>query len=240
MNREEQFLTSDEERLIDRLVDGELSDQERRELLLKFENQSDGWRRCALAFLEAQTWGKEFRSLTAAPAAETVVRPAGRQSSWLNGPWGSALAVAASFLIAFTLGTAWRGLPGPANRNEDHFAQRPTTRPNVDTTSRPSPLAQPDVSDTQWGTVMVSLDGDRDGVAESLELPVAAGREIDEEWLRNQPSALPPHVRKALERLGHEVRQQRQLFPIDLDDGRRVVVPVDQVDVHYVGNRRYQ
>src|SRR5688500_14578872 len=105
MNREEQVLTSDDERLIDRLVDGELTDPERRELLLKLENQSDGWRRCALAFLEAQTWGNEFRSLIAAPVAETVVTPVSRPVSWLSGPWGSALAVAASFLVAFTLGT---------------------------------------------------------------------------------------------------------------------------------------
>src|SRR5437660_1111223 len=44
----------DDDRLLDRLVDGELPDAERRKLLLKFEKEPDGWRRCALAFLEAQ------------------------------------------------------------------------------------------------------------------------------------------------------------------------------------------
>src|SRR5207253_643240 len=45
-----------DERLLDHLVDGELADDERRELLMQLEKEPDGWRRCALAFLEAQTW----------------------------------------------------------------------------------------------------------------------------------------------------------------------------------------
>ena len=59
-----------DDRLLDRLVDGELSDIERRELLLHFENEPAGWRRCALAFLEDQNWREAFVLLAApAPAA---------------------------------------------------------------------------------------------------------------------------------------------------------------------------
>ena len=39
---------------IDRLVAGSLPDAERRTLLLRIETEPDGWRQCALAFLEAQ------------------------------------------------------------------------------------------------------------------------------------------------------------------------------------------
>ena len=56
-----------DERLLDRLVDGELADDERRELLLQLEKNPDGWRRCALAFLEAQTWRQAL-----APVADLV------------------------------------------------------------------------------------------------------------------------------------------------------------------------
>ena len=45
-------------RIFDRLVDGELSEAERRELLQMLDRRPDGWRRCALAFLEQQTWGQ--------------------------------------------------------------------------------------------------------------------------------------------------------------------------------------
>ena len=43
--------------LLDRLVDGELAETERRKLLLSLDHQPSGWRQCALAFLEAQSWG---------------------------------------------------------------------------------------------------------------------------------------------------------------------------------------
>ena len=47
----------------DRLVDGELSEAERRELLAGLDSEPGGWRRCALAFLEAQCWKQEFGAI---------------------------------------------------------------------------------------------------------------------------------------------------------------------------------
>jgi hypothetical protein len=88
--------------------------------------------------------------------------------------------------------------------------------------------------------VTVSLAGNQDGIAESFDLPFVTGEGIDEQWLRSQPSAVPPQVLRALERLGHQVERQRAYLPIDLNDGRRVVVPVDQFNVRYVGERSYQ
>jgi len=40
----------------DRLVDDELGEEERRELAGPTGRRTGGWRRCALAFLEAQCW----------------------------------------------------------------------------------------------------------------------------------------------------------------------------------------
>ena len=45
----------------DRLVDDELSEEERRELLGRLDDEPGGWRRCALAFLEAQCWKQVAR-----------------------------------------------------------------------------------------------------------------------------------------------------------------------------------
>jgi anti-sigma factor RsiW len=46
--------------LFDRLVDGELTGEERRRLLESLDTRPEGWRRCALAFLEAQSWREEL------------------------------------------------------------------------------------------------------------------------------------------------------------------------------------
>jgi hypothetical protein len=45
-----------DQHLLDLLVDGELDDVRRRELLTRLDAEPEGWRRCALAFLEHRAW----------------------------------------------------------------------------------------------------------------------------------------------------------------------------------------
>ncbi len=124
---------------VDLLVDGELSEADRRAMLLQLEHEPDGWRRCALAFLEAQCWKAELGQFVplagldpigpnstepqAAPAE--AVSPArsnlsqaarGRRQSWRQHV-ATMLTIAASFLIALVVGMglsgSWTG--GPAH-----------------------------------------------------------------------------------------------------------------------------
>src|SRR3954468_9995588 len=100
-----------DDRLIDRLVDGELRDEERRELLLRLDAEPGGWRQCALAFLEAQSWRATFRPLAA--AAPPVVLQAGpkrARRTWR--PVARWTALAPSLAAAFALGWAWHGGAG--------------------------------------------------------------------------------------------------------------------------------
>jgi hypothetical protein len=87
--------------------------------------------------------------------------------------------------------------------------------------------------------VTVKLSDQRDA-SEAIHVPAVERDRIDENWLRSLPGALPPDVVQALRRSGHAVQQSRQLLPMPLEDGRRLVVPIDQVDVHYVGNAAFQ
>jgi hypothetical protein len=58
-----------DDRTFDLLVDGELSEADRRELLSSLDESPDGWRRCALAFLEAQSWNSALGSIQRESAA---------------------------------------------------------------------------------------------------------------------------------------------------------------------------
>lgn len=49
--------------LLDRLVDDELADPERQHLLNRLDTEADGWRRCALRFLEAQVLRRAIRDV---------------------------------------------------------------------------------------------------------------------------------------------------------------------------------
>jgi hypothetical protein len=101
----------DDQSLIDRLVDGEIDAVERRALLARLEHQPDGWRRCALAFLEAQSW-REALSPQLNGAANASVRNFASSSVSLaraeraegSGRWRRWSTLAAACLVAFSLG----------------------------------------------------------------------------------------------------------------------------------------
>jgi hypothetical protein len=80
---------------------------------------------------------------------------------------------------------------------------------------------------------------DGQGDVSSMRLPAVERKSVDAAWLRDVPPAMSPEVLQALERTGHQVQQQRELVPVQMQDGRRLMVPVDQVDVHYKGNGAY-
>jgi anti-sigma factor RsiW len=91
---------------IDRLVDGSLPEAERRALLLRLDTQPDGWRRCALAFLEDQAWREALAPL-AEPVASVSMLPNPGAAATTSKPARIArrwTAAAASLLAAFALG----------------------------------------------------------------------------------------------------------------------------------------
>ena len=234
----------DDDRRFDLLVDDELSDEQRRELLSALDDEPGGWRRCALAFLEAQSWKKDLRRVAQEPTGrEGDAKPlaATRQVSLLRRlpTW---LAVAASFLIALVLGSrlqeAFR--PGPA-------APRPPIDSIAKSDTADTPLSKPllpqgiepklpETPSEAWKMVTLTGPDGPEGPVGSLRLPAIERDSLDEAWLSRFPAAMPDEVLRALERTGHQVRRHRELVPFEMQDGRRLVVPVDQVEVHYVGN----
>jgi len=237
----EHLPTLDDQRF-DLLVDGELPEADRRNLLSTLDDLPGGWRRCALAFLEAQSWKDEMgvvRRESVSPPQ--VARPTG-QRGFPGGRWGTLLAVAASFLIALALGLAldraWQpgsGAPAPPI----HVAGDPN-RPSLDeprpSTDVPAPGAP---ADDEWQLVTLPVEVGSEG-AGSIRLPAKEQAEIDAEWPGQFAPTVPDEVLHAFERSGHEIRRNRRVLPFDLDDGRRLVVPCEEVEFHYVGNSAYQ
>jgi hypothetical protein len=221
---------------IDLLVDDELSEPHRGELLRRLDLLSDGWRRCALAFLEAQCWKKELGALaqTPQPIAAPATPVARQPERWF--PWGTLLAMAASFLVALGLGGLWRGARQgqlPLGGQVATVATDPQRSPSVDSPT-PAPGRAP-----AWQMVTLAADRGQGEGDESIRLPAIERDRIDDDWLRSLPASIPPDVLRALKNTGHEVRQSRQLVPVQMPDGRRLVVPLDQVDLQYVGRPSY-
>jgi hypothetical protein len=84
--------------------------------------------------------------------------------------------------------------------------------------------------------VTVAAPGEAVNAGATLRVPAVERNKVDQEWLQKLPPAVPDDVMQAFNRTGHRIEQQTELVPVRLQDGRQLVVPVDQVKVHYVGN----
>jgi hypothetical protein len=219
MNRPE-GPNDEERRLIDRLVDGELDPDTRRALLARFEDEPDGWRRCALAFLENQGWREALAPRPGDFASTSTPPVASRSAPGSRGArrWGPMAAVAAGWVAAFAAGWAAGGGPGASRPREAPVASRKVTTPEpVPTVARPE---RPAIPPTPGRSVAI------------VEVPVFGAGPFA------QPSApLPESIRKELERRGFQVEPRRGLVSVKLKDGRHVAVPVEALKVRYVGDR---
>lgn len=226
----DEYLKPEDSQLLDRLVDGELTDAERRELLLHLERTPDGWRRCALAFLENQAWRGEAKSW-ASEAPEVAVRP--RTATTARSVWSAAtawtmVAAAACLLIAVGLWVVVRDRDG----NSITQIQIPQGG-NVRVVGNSPTAAAPNMR--------LVVEGGPNRSGEVVEVPLVDAGQLDEALFGPWSQAVPPEVLQMLEQAGHQVVRERRLVPFDLRDGRRVVVPMDQVEIRPVGNvNRFQ
>lgn len=208
---------------LDRLVDSELSLHEQRELLGQLDDVPNGWRRLALAFVEAQAWRSELPALATSPSkpasrrdfqASRGVHPGGPMA--LTAPRSRLIAIAAGLALAFGLGLIIRG-PAPA---------RVPAGGVVSPQSSPSrPLER---------ELVRFADG------QTIDLPIVEAAQVSPDWVRSRPNLVPPSVRHELELSGLRIEQRRVFLPLILQDGQPAVVPIDEAEVQFVGERIIQ
>jgi hypothetical protein len=247
--------SSHDDDIIDRIVDGDLGPTELGAALDRLDREPDGWKRCTLAFLEAQCWRESFRALdppvrvsVGAPSQPMPREPLRRNrlsSNWRHGVMAAGIA-AVSFAMGWLVQPAQP--PAPAQNgitptptviatHEEVAPKAPAESPRIVESSEPvgefarPPLKPRFVPDPRESVVTVAHL--RVG---SAEVPIVAGPKIDEQWVRNQPPALNEYQRALLERHGYQVAQHRRIITAALPDGRSVTVPIDQVQVRYAGN----
>ncbi len=68
-------------------------------------------------------------------------------------------------------------------------------------------------------------------------IPILEATEANARWLEQQPATVPDYVRAQWERRGFRVEENHRLMGLDLKDGRRVAIPVDEVALDYVGRQ---
>lgn len=230
---------SNDDILFDRLVDGELSLAERRALIRSLDSRPDGWRKCALVFLESQSWQNEVRALTATPtssiastkrkesSAPTLTEK--RISMRTAAQW---FAVAAGLLIAFRMGNLQHGgttnsvvnVPVPVNSQMASVQSLPQA---------PAPTAaKPSDALNLWVR-------DDSGQVRRVRVPLVDASALDPALGLQFQTGVPDDVRNRLQNQGLTVQSKRRFAPMWLDNGRPMIVPVEDTKIVPVSNRAY-
>jgi hypothetical protein len=244
--------------VIDRIIDGSLGPGELRLAMSRLDREPDGWKRCTLAFLEAQSWREAFRALEVSAASKPGCEPASIRSTpptyvqRRERPWRGAAAAAGIIAGSFALG--WlshvsgprdvAGPPPPVSSSpivaqERHDSPSELAIPAPVDPSRPAGSAArfaADRSPPSPGEVVQTVAQLQIGTeGGGATVPILAGPGINGEWLKSQPPAVSEHERVVLQRHGYQVEERRRLLIGTLGDGVRVSVPVDQVQIRYTG-----
>ncbi len=210
--------------IIDRLVDGELPEAERRELLLKFEEEPAGWRRCAVAFLEAQVWRQALASVAAPnwvahPEFSTGVSSgfANRRRFWR--PLAKLSGLAAGLAAAFALG--WIYQSGRQFRTPGFGVKQP-----VESVA----ALRPPVADAP-GSPRQSA---------SLEVVGNSKSEIlNPKTEATEALASLNSIIKRWEQQGYSVQTQPRVLSLEANDGRKLKIPVQDVRIRFKGDHVY-
>jgi hypothetical protein len=212
---------------LDRLVDGELSDDDRCRLIETLEQQPDKWRDCACAFLESQEFGTAFtdlisgaastRTVTAAIDAPQVRVPASYAAHSPRSARRWWVVLAACLLLGFAVG---------------RFMESSGSTP-----LEQAPLLVSEENDVSNGRILLtdSTNGLADDRSPLNRDQLFAGYGNG----NGNSSAVPAEIETILDRLGHNVERRYVFVPVLSMDGRQGVIPVEQVDFVSVGLETY-
>ena len=249
------------EEVIDQMVDGGMTPNELRHCIERLDAAPENWRRCALAFLEAQSWADAFQSMggTIAEDAPGISADLPFRAFPISSPTPVRLAAAPRRRVlaaALAAGIAWfafslgwlshgvrtrsdpeRNAP-PALAGESRIPEsHPDAAPQAAPT--PQPLGPGSIAGLPTDRLPTVREVARlrfgSGDTASAEVPIFAGPGLNQRWLLEQPPPVSEHDRAVWQRQGYVLEQQRRLLSVPLADGRRAAVPVDHVQVRYVG-----
>ncbi len=215
---------------LDRLVDGELSPEEYRQVLATLEGSQDGWRRCAHAFLEAQALGNTLPLIMEparqSPKAESVpaASPPSKPPHSFRG-LEQLSALAACVAVAFGLGWYLSTLGDDVGTGAG-----PTGTLITDNKSSNPPMVAPQHEVKKPGFVYVNQwDGQK---TTGIPIPVDPNRTYDPNQPWDDSWGMTAQDLKKLKEQGHPVETHNRLIPVSLDNGGQVVVPMQEVILH--------
>lgn len=253
-------LMNDEQfqRQLNRLVDGELSATEYRQLLASLDSAPEGWRRCALAFLESQALSRDLLGVARDPAprwsamlaaANAPVTPAesarspmavqkpgnvvdGERPPLRRSGDGTLSAFRWAALAASWLvvfGVGW-GLHGTtANHEPPRGVLKPNIRSGLALDGSGMSAAPVRTSGGGLGGPAGKPVGP--GTNDPVRVPSAPHEQLVDTYVPPEYRLPPADIREDVRARGIDVREREMYLPLQLEDGQQYVVPVRELKV---------
>ncbi len=228
MNIAQQF-RSQPQQVLDRMVDGELGVEDRRALLAVLDDEPGAWRQCALAFVEAQSFGWQLsraanEPIVAQEASLSRAPAPTRRLGWFAWP----RTLAASVMVAFLMGQQLADRSVRTPEIAGGAVKSETSHPELG--HGPAALAQADAADPANARKLTSVTLHPYGGDDSIELPLV---DSDDAAIHaaGRSSAVSGSLAQQFQRDGFVVDRQQQYWPVELPDGRSVLVPVEELHI---------
>jgi hypothetical protein len=227
--------------LLDRMVDGQLREPERNMLLEELDQTPDGWRCLALAYVEAGTWAADFRDFVGpeqghlAAAVAPVSRPA--RSGRPIARWAMVVGLLVAVASGFALRGLWTISPASDHANDTAQSRSVTEDPLV---GSPSPSKLKTVTPTRQETVTLLVNAGASDALERIEIPLLDAADVEEDWFHASQRAIPQQLLEEFQQQGRQVRTGRTFHQLTLGDGRRIVVPIDSIEVQSMDQNQFQ
>jgi hypothetical protein len=209
---------------LDRLVSGELDEQDRGPVIAWLEEDPRRWRLCGVLFLESQSWsqalaespcGSPTKKMPARHPAVIADKPQHRRRQLLH-----VAILAASVLLSFLLGLAARDM-----RQLD---QLPDAGDQIATNR----LENPRQSDITPVLAELPVETSLCGLPQStIQLPVVPKSATSPSTVVD---TVPEYVRRQWERRGYQVHLERRYVFARLPGGQQVAVPIEQYSLKHV------
>ncbi|MDR1384666.1 MAG: hypothetical protein LBJ67_12610 [Planctomycetaceae bacterium] len=240
---------------LDLLVDGELPEEDRKNLLTILDQLPDGWKKCAVTFLEAQLFSQALRTTarqkTVSPINSTMPPRSNNTAQSKNKRhWLQTLATAVCVsLAAFILGGwfvyQWKNSQtSPLETGE--FVQNTPQENHENNAVFPNNEYEPAYFANPINPVFANVTPQKmpnpeyvtlsmDDSWQAAQIPCYRSSDIDAGRYLNSP---PPISNRELQRIiqrGGDVDVNRHNLVVPVGNNRHAVIPVDQIIVKYNG-----
>ncbi len=239
-NHEDEF----NNQLLDRLVDGELSDADYRITLHRLDEAPDGWRRCAVSFLEQQALRQELQQLlnnktrlnpsedddldeaglSAIEGADELNFAATRHDweRWFRQPWVRWTSVLAVGILAFVGGLAIRPFASPTTNGDQLVAGNQRAIGQTAAVANSRRVAN--------GSEIASITFDDlpNNQTQGLQVPLGLLSQ-SQGTPKLAPDRLPPQFERIFTETNAANQLERRIFMGRTPNGEVILVPLDSI-----------